>query len=1294
MTVFRQLAITKFCAAALAAALVFQSSAIPAATITPSLSQNPLPGLVTVKPNIMFTLDDSGSMSWEHLPDYVGYVGNGIYHCRESKQCGGATASPTTGYTFSVFDPPIRSSDYNPAFYNALADYTPGKKSDGTSLPCEGADTTCASPWTSVYSNGYVGYPGANSSTLINLATGYPDTIWCWKAKPFLGDFTAADKATADGNGSVCRRNGRVYSKVTVSGVITPAIAAGYNYPNNSASCVSGQTCLFINSSTYNGAPYYYTISKVQYCSANDAAGWGTSPCVSDWDATTYKYVRYGTLAATFDPKAFTRVDIKSTGILVNGVAASNPSGRTYATEMANFAIWYSFYRTRVQAMQAAAGIAFSALDQNSRVGLHTLHENSTLFTNIADFTTANKTTWFTRLYAAGPDHGTPLPDAVWRIGELFSGNIAATGLPGATDPLDPATGKCQANYHLLSTDGYWNSTLDATYTSRGDSDKTVPALANLPGKTGFTVGSNVPRPYYEGSTATSDSLADLAMYYWIHDLRPSVADKVADSVAPWQHVTLYGLSIGARGSISYPSGINAITAGTANWPPATGAGGPEAIDDLWHAAINTRGKFFNAKNGQELAESVVTALADFTDASGTGAAVGLGGNQLSATNKYAYKTSYEKGWWGDVAKYAVDITTGVLPVDASGNPLNPSVWSAATQLDAQAAVAGGVNGWDANRRIVTINNSTFAAVPFRLANLSAAQKTSLNSGWSSVPSPPTQQEVLDWLRGDQSNEGVGTGNFRLRTHILGDIVYSGAVPVGAPNAPYLDTGAAGSPNPGYNAFKSTAGKGSRAAAVYVGGNDGMLHAFADTATYGGQETWAYVPMALFSSGDPNDTAHTASPAFQLGSLTYRRGGIPLYSHKFYVNATPRVWDIDFANTNTSTPPATGNDWRTILVGGLGVGGRAVYALDVTDPVGPPPPAASADTEATAATKVLWEYTEANLGYVYDAPTLVKTYAYGWVVLVASGYNNPGGKGFLYVLNPKSASKTGQLLKKIALPSDSGTDASPTGLGTIRAYAGSRQNPYALQAYGGDLKGNVWRFDLSNPDATQWKAELIATLKDAGNKPQPITTGVRIEIDQNNNVDRYLFVGTGKLLDNADLADTSVSNTMYVIKDGDRNTPEAAPATPYSRTNLNKVTGTSIAGFSGAATGRGWYQDAANSSQKINSDVYADANIVVFAFSEPSTDPCEAATKSTLFARDLTTGNSVLVSGGSVVAGLNIDAGIAGVTLIQGDAGTSGASAPVLVQITTMKGQIYSVPVNLAPGASNRHRFSWGLVSP
>ncbi len=480
---------------------------------------------------------------------------------------------------------------------------------------------------------------------------------------------------------------------------------------------------------------------------------------------------------------------------------------------------------------------------------------------------------------------------------------------------------------------------------------------------------------------------------------------------------------------------------------------------------------------------------------------------------------------------------------------------------------------------------------------------------------------------------------------------------------------------------------------VYVGGNDGMVHAFDDsTGPDQGKESWAFVPKAFYTGGNPNDTNHTPDPAYQLGALSYRRGGIPLFSHKFYVNATPRAWDVDFANTNTSTPPQSGNDWRTVLVGGLGAGGRSVYALDITTP--PPPPIPKRRSQ----TRVLWEFTDDDLGYVFDPPTLVKTYAYGWVVLVTSGYNNPGGKGFLYVLNPTNGQLVHPLFGKIPLLNDSGTDADPTGLSTIRAYVPSRRDPYVLQAYSGDLRGNVWRFDLADANPSNWRVDLIAKLTDANGTVQPITTGVRIEIDQTkniNNEDRYLFVGTGKLLGPSDIASNTVRNTLYVIRDGTRTTAEAAPATPYSRASLNSVNGAGVAGFTGAPTGRGWYQDAADLTEKIGSDVYADVQTVVWSFSKPTADPCAAPISSRLYARDLNLGNSVLEApSGSIVAGYDIGSGIAGVGLIQGQAGTgSSASGDIRALVTTMKGEVFSFGIRLSPTTSAKHRVSWRLLN-
>ena len=169
--------------------------------------------------------------------------------------------------------------------------------------------------------------------------------------------------------------------------------------------------------------------------------------------------------------------------------------------------------------------------------------------------------------------------------------------------------------------------------------------------------------------------------------------------------------------------------------------------------------------------------------------------------------------------------------------------------------------------------------------------------------------------------------------------------------------------DPGYDTFKSsTTGRGSRKKMVYQAANDGMLHAF-DALT--GAEEWAYIPALVL-------------PA--LNNLTRVSG----FTHKYYVDATPAFGDVDFGRTGGTIGTA---DWRTILVGGLGKGGRGYYALDIST-------ADASDTETGIASKVLWEFpnsataSTANIGFSYSRPIIVKTKAQGWVVLVASGYNN------------------------------------------------------------------------------------------------------------------------------------------------------------------------------------------------------------------------------------------------------------------------------------------------------------------
>ena len=298
MTSSRPSTFSRFCAAVVAAALVLQPLGVYAAPTV--LAETPLQSVNPVKPNIMFTLDDSGSMQWDYLPDWTIWSNPAMPYCRDNRQCGGRTGGifvdslPSPGPFYPPYreiDPPLRSSDFNTIYYNPSITYVAGRRADGTELPCEGSSIGCTGPWTGVYMNGYAGYPGANTGATINLAPtsttgcvspattalcvpssppsdngpwpGFPDTLWCRSTGSPL---TGADYLTADGDGSVCRRNGRTYLRTTIGTITTPVTVAGYNYPNARETCNAGETCKFTNPVTAYGYPFYYKITSVWFC--------------------------------------------------------------------------------------------------------------------------------------------------------------------------------------------------------------------------------------------------------------------------------------------------------------------------------------------------------------------------------------------------------------------------------------------------------------------------------------------------------------------------------------------------------------------------------------------------------------------------------------------------------------------------------------------------------------------------------------------------------------------------------------------------------------------------------------------------------------------------------------------------------------------------------------------------------------------------------------------------------------------------------------------------------------------
>ena len=491
-----------------------------------------------------------------------------------------------------------------------------------------------------------------------------------------------------------------------------------------------------------------------------------------------------------------------------------------------------------------------------------------------------------------------------------------------------------------------------------------------------------------------------------------------------------------------------------------------------------------------------------------------------------SYRASYNTEFWsGDVV---ASVNSGF---DSDNKVVATQVWSAANKIDAQ--------DWDTGRKIVTgkIDGGVFSAVPFRHGNLTAAQQASFDSD------PIVQQKILNYLRGDRTGEG---SSFRERAHVLGDIVHSKPVFVGAPDAVYLDGF-----NPGYSAFKDA--KKTRKPMQYVGANDGMLHAIVATttgATDDGQELWAYIPSPLYE-GPSSPSIPEVDGLQALSKLSY--------NHRYYVDATPVVVDVDFNRSGTPGTSSTPSDWRTLLVGGLGKGGKGYFAIDITDPD-------SINSETAAASRVLWEFSPPDMGFTFGQASVVKTAAWGWVVLLTSGYNNASGEGILYIVN----AKTGALIKTVG--TGAGSAATPAGFTHINGYLPNGAEYIVSQVYGGDLLGNLWRFDLTDPGGDV-PVHKLAKFKNSSGVEQPVTVYPIITRPPGGQPDdRWVLVATGQYLAPSDIVGGSgmQTQTMYAIRDGSQYS--VTNLATIERSDLTAVLDLSV-GLSGTPAAKGWYYD-------------------------------------------------------------------------------------------------------------------------
>ena len=589
---------------------------------------------------------------------------------------------------------------------------------------------------------------------------------------------------------------------------------------------------------------------------------------------------------------------------------------------------------------------------------------------------------------------------------------------------------------------------------------------------------------------------------------------------------------------------------------------------------------------------------------------------QTALVGNISYGAQYDSSNWSG------EVQANTVSFDATtGTPSLTLEWNFSNKLTAQIAEASGA-GWDTKRNIVTWTLTTGAtggaapagsAVAFRHANLSATQQAALNTIYRSGDD---SADYLKYLRGDKTHEenSTATGSARIyrnRSNPVGDIVGSRVRPVAPPAAPF-----AAATNPGYDSFKTTWA--TRPTVVYVGTNAGIVHAVhgAVTGTSAGRELFAYVPDMLFQgpSGTPG-----------VSGLAAR--GDPDFTHKAMVDGSPAAFDVDFSRTqNNARSGLVGgsNDWRTILVGGMGKGGRGYYALDITNPAG-------MTTEALVATKVLWEISSAHpdfteLGFTYGEPTAVKTRKWGWVLIFASGYNNSDGKGWFFIVNPRN----GALLERIS--TGAGTTTAQAGMAHVQSYITDRTDGTADAVYAGDLLGNLWRWDLRALTGSYPAPEKLAELTNASGVALPVTSRPLVLVHPSTNR-RYVTVGTGRLLDNSDIS-SATAQSFFAVIDGTANTfATTAPggaAFPVTRSQLVEHTDLTSPVVVDTTSKAGWWFNlglaTAGNGWRVITEPSAFYGVVTFVAMLPNTSACNPSGVSRVFSVDVGSGQSQLTN--------------------------------------------------------------------
>lgn len=897
--------------------------------------------------------------------------------------------------------------------------------------------------------------------------------------------------------------------------------------------------------------------------------------------------------------------------VRVNVGSADDITSGTEIQQKQNFANWYSFYRNRgLVAMSGAMSSVSSLPEESVRLTWQGLLKCIGFDTSCPDTDGANHNSelrvldqshassffdWLGRMNITGGS--TPLPKALISAGNLVKTNGAYWEEPNVSEG---EVYSCRRNFHIMFTDGLWNR---SESTPGGNSDIDSSGSFNLPdGKT------YLPRaPYQDVNTGLSyenkNSLADIAMYFWgtdlntsddlVNDLTPFVIQRDSDedveywnpknNPATWQHLVNFPIGLGLSKSLteycyfesadlvpdpnspadggpgcpiwsdySFGGDFDKIVAGERNWPKTgtdtmTNNEPDGRIYDLWHMAINSRGKFYSADDPEELVKSFQDAIDTVMAISSAGGGSSLGKNDNTLEeHPTVFHATFTPDWSGELAAKQIEddgdfseprweaseripagFNRNIVTLDASGQGtlFSPDICTdggadstiASLNKDSDGVEDGlcaervqylrgdvliedAVCEYDADDEafygLVTLAEAENVFTDGQVTVTGVEEPTGVSSAYFNGTFTVVEGDANGFKMAldnvvncadvpSGSGGEVRYASFRERGTPLGDIIGSNPLYLGDMDNGYGVGSSGVNGASGYQSYRNTR-RDAGPPTIYVGANDGMLHGFRADLNHpdSGLEILAYVPRGVYGN---------------LSALTD-----PAYTHRFYVDGKIDIHDAYL-----------GGGWGAYLAGGLGAGGRTIFALRLFSTAGTNPFDFRPED-------VLWEFQNADLGLTFGKPQIRATAPSKWSVIFGNGYNSDSGDAALFAVDLDDETTFSKIIAISPVDNDDNGLSEPVlyDLGT---------DMIVDRAYAGDLHGNLWRFD--NASGT-WSLgnggmPLFTAVSPDGEK-QPITTAPYAVGHPDGGT--LVVFGTGRNLTESDLTN-DVQQTYYAIWD-------------------------------------------------------------------------------------------------------------------------------------------------------------------